>query len=646
MPHHLPHPRLLSAVCFVLAAFGGPAPSLHGWSSTRVVPDANGRLTYPADAEGNRIPDFSHAGYKGGGVPLPDVPVVKTIAPVSGDNTAHIQAALNEVGQLPLQASGYRGALLLSAGVYEITGTLRLDRSGVVLAGVGDRDGPPASTIIRRTGTSTASVITAGGGSDDSWRSEIPGSRSQITTPRVQVGSRMFEVDTPGLYRVGDEIIIWQPSTQAWIDAVDRGGVTDANFWRPGEIEIRFHRYITAISGATITVDAPVFNHLDRNLSQSHVYKYDRSGMVTHLGIEDLQVDIVTAGPTTETHAQNGIVFIETENSWIRDCTVKHFVAAGVDFRASTRGTAERVRAIEPHSLITGSRRYNFNVYHSQLILFRDCYASHARHAYIANGTSLDSGIVFLDCVTDRPLGASEGHRRWGMGLLYDNLTTLNPENNTVLGLYNRGNYGTGHGWGAAHSVAWRCDVAGRNLIVQKPPTAQNYAIGCFGTITANGPFAGAPGYIEGSNTDGLLPRSLYLEQLAQRLDNAGPLFSPGGGSYTSAQTVTITAASPGFTLRYTIDGSTPTPTNGTLYSAPINVSVTTTIRAIAFREGETTGALTSATYTLASAPPPVTPPPASPPSSSAGGGGGSWGALSLLALLMLTGIRIGSARP
>jgi hypothetical protein len=623
-------------------------PAVHGWESSRVVRDSEGRLTYPADAEGNRIPDFSHAGYQGGGVPLPDIPVVRTLAPVAGDNTARLQAALDEVGQLPVQANGYRGTLLLSAGVYEVAGTLRMNRDGVVLAGVGDRDDPSANTLIRRTGTSTANVITAGGGNDDAWRSEIPGSRSQITTPFVPVGSRNFEVDTPALYRVGDEIIIWHPSTQAWIDAVDRGGVTDGNFWRPGEIEIRFHRYITAISGNTLTVDAPVFNHLDRSLSQSLVYKYDRTGMVTHLGIEDLQIHIVTAGPEAETHAQNAVVFIETENSWIRDCTVKHFVAAGVDFRASTRGTAERVRALEPHSLVTGSRRYNFNVYRSQLILFRDCYASLARHAYIANGTSLDSGIVFLDCVTDRPLGASEGHRRWSLGLLFDNLTTLNPENSLPLALYNRGTYGTGHGWGAAHSVAWRCDVAGRNLIVQKPPTAQNYAIGCFGNVTGSGPFAGSAGFIEGSNTDGLLPRSLYLEQLAQRLaTDTGPRFNPAGGSYASTQAVTLSTSGDGYLIRYTTDGTTPTPTAGTLYAGPITVSSTTTLRAIAYRDGAANGTLASATYSFAAPPPPPPVTPPAPPAPSGGGsGGGSWDQFGSLLLVLLFAAKIARRGP
>ena len=57
-----------------------------------------------------------------------------------------------------------------------------------------------------------------------------------------------------------------------------------------------------------------------------------------------------------------------------------------------------------------------------------------------------------------------------------------------VLGLYNRGDYGTGHGWASAHSVAWAHDLADGIGIIQRPPTAQNYAIGGSGTFTGATP--------------------------------------------------------------------------------------------------------------------------------------------------------------
>jgi hypothetical protein len=67
--------------------------------------------------------DFSSAGYEaGGGVALPVVPVVITIGPVSGDNTSHIQAAINTASQLAPDINGFRGAVLLGPGTYDLSG--------------------------------------------------------------------------------------------------------------------------------------------------------------------------------------------------------------------------------------------------------------------------------------------------------------------------------------------------------------------------------------------------------------------------------------------------------------------------------------------------------------------------------------------
>lgn len=494
------------------------------WNSALVPVDAKGRLSYVADpATGNTIPDFSNAGYRGGGIALPtSVPVVLTLSPGEGDATARIQSALDQVAALPVQPDGYRGALRLNAGTYLVTGTLRLNATGMVLSGAGSGDDATANTILRRTGTSQAAIIQAGA-RDDQFKGEVSGTRSQITTTRVVVGARSFEVDHPEYYRVGDPIVIYHPSTQAWLDAVDRGGVTDSNYWRPGEIDIRYHRYVTAITGQTLEIDAPVFTNLDRSRSQSVVYRYDHGHVLRRMGVENLQVDIVTKGELTEDHAEDAITFVGAEDSWIRDCTMKHFWHAGVQFEGSTRCTVERCRAIEPHGPIDGGYRYNFSTYHAQLILFRDCFASYARHAYVCNGTSLDSGIVFLNSIIDHAYTSSEGHRRWSTGVLYDNIVATTRQSTDVLGLYNRGTYGTGHGWATAHSVAWNCNAAGGRVWIQQPPTAQNYGIGCSGNVTGTGPFAGSAGFIEGTGQTGLAPVSLYLAQLAQRQADAGP---------------------------------------------------------------------------------------------------------------------------
>jgi len=506
-----------------------PNPTVHEWQSKLVKRSPDGVLSYTPDETGNIIPDFSHAGYCGGDRALPkDISVAKTLAPISGDNTAHIQEAIDAVAALPLQPNGYRGTILLSAGIYEVAGTIRISESGIVLAGTGQGADPAVNTIIRRTGTSRNPVILAGGNARGrTFATEIEGTRRQITTERVTVGSYSFELENVDGFRVGDAVLVVRPSTEAWLKSVNYGDAfpektSNRTVWKVGEIDLRYHRYISAIAGNKITLDAPVYDHLDRNLSQSYIAKFDATGIAKHIGIEKILVDIEIP-EDGQAQTQNCIQFRRAENCWVRNVSTQHFIHAGIQFAdGSMRSTVQDCRAVEPRGVATGGNFYNFCVNQAQLILFVNCYASGARHSYISNGCSLDSGIVFLNCVSDQSLDTNEGHRRWAQALLFDNLRVINPANSTAvkraIGLYNRGNWGTAHGWGAVHSVAWNCEVPpNARIVIQQPPGAQNYAIGCSGEVTDQGPFPSPAGYIEGDNKLGLEPRSLYEAQLKQR---------------------------------------------------------------------------------------------------------------------------------
>jgi hypothetical protein len=78
----------------------------------------------------------------------------------------------------------------------------------------------------------------------------------------------------------------------------------------------------------------------------------------------------------------------------------------------------------------------------------------------------------------------------------------------------------------------------------------------------------------------------------------AAPTFTPVAGTYTAAQTVTITDTTPGAAIYYTTDGTTPT-TASSVYSQAIPLAATATVEALAAASGYTNSAVSSATYTL-----------------------------------------------
>ena len=76
----------------------------------------------------------------------------------------------------------------------------------------------------------------------------------------------------------------------------------------------------------------------------------------------------------------------------------------------------------------------------------------------------------------------------------------------------------------------------------------------------------------------------------------ATPAISPAGGA--APQTVTLTCATAGAAIFYTVDGKTPTPLAGTLYTAPISVAAACTLKAAAYLAGYLTSETATQAYT------------------------------------------------
>jgi hypothetical protein len=81
----------------------------------------------------------------------------------------------------------------------------------------------------------------------------------------------------------------------------------------------------------------------------------------------------------------------------------------------------------------------------------------------------------------------------------------------------------------------------------------------------------------------------------------ATPAFSPASGSYTGPQTVSIGTSTAGASIRFTTDGTTPTESAGTLYTASFTLSSATTLKAIAYKSGLIDSPVATALYTFVS---------------------------------------------
>ena len=275
-------PPAASIVAACLALFASPVSTQTPPPAVSVSAGADGRLRYSSDAQGNRIVDFSHAGYGGGGVRLPDVPARIVVGPGGGRDGTRIQAAIDLVSSMTPDANGFRGAVLLEAGRYTIDADLRIAASGVVLRGSGAGE---AGTVLTAAGTSRRSLIVVSGDqtppgsasvTSDGVAVDIPGRPHPVVDSYVPTGATEFTLaDTVDL-KPGDRVVVRRPSTASWIALLGMNlfqGWRPENrlHWQPGSRDIEWDRVVTAVRGDRLTVDAPLTTALDERFGGASV---------------------------------------------------------------------------------------------------------------------------------------------------------------------------------------------------------------------------------------------------------------------------------------------------------------------------------------------------------------------------------------
>lgn len=464
---------------------------------TFINPD--GALKYGLDEKGDRIPDFSFCGYKASEKAIPDLPVKVVVRKLPGDATMRIQTALNYVSSLPLDENGFRGAVLLEEGVFDVEGSLTIQSSGVVLRGSGCG---ASGTMLKGMGVGRETLIRITG--------KDPG---QIGEP-VSLASQYFPVNTSVLifqdehpFNAGDQVIVNRPSHQEWLERIGADRIGGGDFrtaWAQGDFDINWDRRVIAVSGKSITLDAPITNALDPALGGGSVSSYSWEGRLKNVGVENLSClsEYDPSNEKDENHRWMAITLDNVSDAWVRRVETRHFVSSAVAvWETCKRVTVEDCKSLSPVGEIGNFRRYAFHSL-GQQVLFQRCYAEYGYHAFSV-GFTAPGPNAFVQCYSFMPSHFSGAIGGWATAILFDKVTV----DGGSLSFAYRDIDGQGGGWSAANSMFWQCRAA--KLYLPSPPTAQNWAYGNWAQPYGNG-------HHERANTF-LKPESLFYAQLNAR---------------------------------------------------------------------------------------------------------------------------------
>lgn len=500
--------------------FVGVLQSLFAQTTTLVSVGTDGKLTYKADAVGSVIPDYSGVGYRNSEQPIPFVPVVKTVTAVAGDNTTNIQTAINQVAAMPLQSTGFRGAILFKAGLYEIASRINVNYSGIVLRGEG------LTTEFKATGTTQYDLIRIDGGSV----TVSSATQKKITDTFVPIGAKTITVESGHNFAEGDWVYVRREPNDAWIsmlgmDKLATSSLPDVVNWLAAEYKVNYERQILAVDGNKLTLDAPVMDIIDPQYALGYVSKIS-STRISNVGIENMKMTsaYTTTWPSSqsgvdhdEQHGWNAVRFANARDCWVKKVTAYYFGYSCVNIGSTASFvTVDSCAMYDPISIIDGGRRYSFNV-DGQRNLVKNCTTRYGRHDYV-NGARVAGPNVFYKCTANLQKADMGPHHRWATGTLFDNITGSGQ-----LYVQDRQVSGTGHGWAGSQIMFWNCKV--NKIIIQSPQSHhENWAIGCTApTITNVGQWVTrTKGIVESPNKPITAIPSLFISQLNERLKNLG----------------------------------------------------------------------------------------------------------------------------
>lgn len=461
----------------------------------------NGDIHYVEDSLGNKIPDFSYSGYHSSSIPIPDVPVRIFVSQKDGDATQRIQAALDHIGKLKPDNNGFRGAVLLDEGTFEVSGTLYMRYSGVVLKGKGNSQN---ETRILGTGINRESIIRILGNDDRKY-----GDTLHLNNSFTPLGTKTIVLNQDRGLTTGDNILIRKTLSEKEIEILgmeEFGGETGWIGWKPEDWDIKWDRRIEKKEGNELTLDAPLTMSFEAG-DTIEVIKYEWPGRIEEVGIENLLLESTydSSNLKDEQHRWLGINIENAKNIWVRQVNFKHLAGGAVSvLKSSKQVTVEDCQFLKPVSEIAAFRRHSFYT-EGQQTLFQRCFSEYGYHDFAVGGYGTAGPNAFVQCEAFQPYSFSGAIGSLATGVLFD---IVNIDGN-ALSFKNRGQGGRGAGWTAANSVMWESSAS--LLECYSLPIAPNWAFGVWGQFAGNGIWKNVNSHIS--------PRSLFYAQLEKRFN-------------------------------------------------------------------------------------------------------------------------------
>ena len=500
------------------------------WVAERDTDDAPYTLSYKATEHGDTLPHFGGVGYRHGS-DLPNVPAALRIGPVPGDNTAHLQAAIDAVAALPLLHDGgvaFRGALELARGQYDVSSTLTISASGVVLRGSG------AGTVLKAAAKHTGPIVKAAG---TGYR--YPVGPAVAIVRHVASGASSISVPAANAseFSVGDHVVVYRRATAEWISSIGMDAIPNCgpeatrtcDYWDPQWYHISYERVVTAVSGGVLELDLPIVSSI--GVGVGTVFRFAFPGRISQVGVESLSfvAGYDSAWQGDEQHAATAVQMDKLEHGYVNSITCAQFWYACVSVEVNAKHvTVLDASNVKPVSKITGGRRYAFNL-HGSASLFSRCKADRGRHDFVSQYRAAGPN-VFYNSHSTNAYNDIGPHHRWAQGILFDSVTTKKAAfSGGWCNIQDRGNSGSGHGWTATAAVFYNCK-ASHGIKVESPPGSTNWGIGC------TAPKLWGGGAWESKNLP-VTPPSLYIAQRraaglqARSPERSEQLFGAGPGT-------------------------------------------------------------------------------------------------------------------